>query len=184
MTLATPLKFWLPLNFPVPPQPVHSLLSCFKQLPTCAAPPLLPPLQLAEPPASEQLHGKQHAQHAQHAMLADLPQPTLVQLLGSLAPRDLALASCTCRQLRVLCADVVPGMKLTLFPHQVNWGHKSLHMSVSLCVWGPGCGGEGGGRVIDCMGGRRAATSADTFALQQGSPRCRHKRAHCSLTTA
>lgn len=42
------------------------------------------------------------------------------------APADLRALAGTCRLLRHLAADIVPGLKLTLFPHQARFNSDSV----------------------------------------------------------
>ena len=51
---------------------------------------------------------------------ADLPQDCMLNIMNRLGPRDLANFSGSCRALRVLSRQAVPGLHLTLYPHQVR----------------------------------------------------------------
>ena len=44
----------------------------------------------------------------------------MLNIMNRLGPRDLANFSGSCRALRVLSRQAVPGLHLTLYPHQVG----------------------------------------------------------------
>jgi len=44
-------------------------------------------------------------------------------IAAQLSPADLARFSCTCRYARALCWDAAPGLRLSLYPHQVCPGN-------------------------------------------------------------
>lgn len=49
-----------------------------------------------------------------------LDQPLLLSMLSRLDRRSLVAAAASCRHLREVTRDVAPGLKLSLFPHQVG----------------------------------------------------------------
>lgn len=75
--------------------PAASLIRCLLRGPT--------PLPTAPPPPS-----------------AQLPRPLLLHALRRLDRASLAAVACCCRHVREITRDVAPGLKLTLFPHQVG----------------------------------------------------------------
>ena len=94
-----------------------SLTSCFKELPTCKSEPQPPPLLRA--PVHPTLDGAlAHFSHTSATSFHDLEHEAVLLILSYLPARDLASAAATCRHLRAVCTTTIPGMRLTLFPHQ------------------------------------------------------------------
>ena len=58
---------------------------------------------------------------ALESQLLALPTEVLRLLLRWLPPPDVRSVGGTCRVLRGVCRDVMPGLKLNLFPHQVGF---------------------------------------------------------------
>ncbi len=91
-----------------------------------AAPPALPPASQAGAGAAavapDSSSGPGAAPSGGQAGLADLPDEALFTILKLLAPRDLARAAAACTLLRRVNFGAVPGLKLTLYPHQVRSG--------------------------------------------------------------
>ena len=65
---------------------------------------------------------------------ADLPQDCLLNIMNRLGPRALADLAGSCRALRVLSRQAVPGLQLTLYPHQVCW--CMWHFAEGSSAWG------------------------------------------------
>jgi hypothetical protein len=57
---------------------------------------------------------------ASSSSLADVPQEVMGQIMKLLCARDLASLAATCRGLRAAAWESVPGLRLTLYPHQVR----------------------------------------------------------------
>ncbi|KAK9807648.1 hypothetical protein WJX72_005276 [[Myrmecia] bisecta] len=94
-------------------QDAFSLMSCFKELPSCHADPDLP-----QPPAGDA--GLEPA----GVGLADLPAEILAVIVARLDAASLARLSASARYFRALAREAVPGLGLSLFPHQraaVRW---------------------------------------------------------------
>lgn len=87
--------------------------AAFKALPSILSDPPAPAMQLANPAAAPEGAG-----------LMDVPEEVMRTLLAKyLSPRDLAAVCCTCKNLRTLGSDAVPGLNLQLYPHQVRHQH-------------------------------------------------------------
>ncbi|KIZ04556.1 F-box protein [Monoraphidium neglectum] len=101
----------------------YSLLGCFQELPSLTASLLGDgPPPAAGPPDVEGDGGADGgpggAAPRGGSSIADLPDEALSAVLSRLPPRDLARAAAACRLLRRLDCGAVPGLKLTLYPHQ------------------------------------------------------------------
>jgi hypothetical protein len=122
-----------------PPLSRFSLLSCFRELPSVNTAP--PPTDISI--VQQQQQQQQGLQLAAHQMpprptahaagfgatassgarpgssLADVPAVVMSVILRQLHAADLARLSCVCRGLRAASWEAVPGLRLTLYPHQV-----------------------------------------------------------------
>eukprot|EP00775_Hariotina_reticulata_P009276 gene9276-9441_t len=67
---------------------------------------------------------------SQGTSLADVPAVVMSLILRQLHAADLARLSCVCRGLRATSWEAVPGLRLTLYPHQRNALSWMLHREV------------------------------------------------------
>ncbi len=51
-----------------------------------------------------------------------LPAELSAMIMTNLDARSLNSLSCTCQQIRLDCASIIPGLKIRLYPHQFNSG--------------------------------------------------------------
>ncbi|KAF8062721.1 hypothetical protein HT031_004051 [Scenedesmus sp. PABB004] len=118
----------------------YTLLSCFRELPSVSTAP--PPMAISVARgAAEAAAAPAPGRRAQRcaagdaaavgaATLADVPPEVMSLLLGRLSAADLARLACCCRGLRATSWEAVPGLRLTLYPHQRNALSWMLHREV------------------------------------------------------
>ena len=97
----------------------YSVLSCFPELPSVSTAPPSAAIGIQQ----QQQHTLQScaaASSSRRSSLADIPPEVLSVLLSWLGAADLARLACVCRGLRSSSWEAVPGMCLTLYPHQVG----------------------------------------------------------------